>query len=219
MRLKNIYMNNLKMLILGGTQMVGRDFVELCLANDVKPILANRGITNNTIFSELQHVKIDRNYKDHCESLKNLEFDLVVDFSCYNINQLTNVIENIKYNKYIIISTLTVFDNEALSNSKHWLHNYAIEKKKIEEYIENNKLDNFLIMRPCALYGRYDYTNRFYEKNNIIYWKHNNSIVKEDTYHIHVRKFSHYLYEYIYNKKTTNIEKSINVTLKEINNI
>jgi hypothetical protein len=62
-------------------------------------------------------------------------------------------------------------------------------------------MKNISIVRPCVLYGRHDYTDRFYEKNNIIYWKHSNEIVKEDLYHIPVRKFSKYLLEYISSNK------------------
>lgn len=203
-------MNN-KILVIGGTQMIGRDFIELCLENNIEPIIANRGITNKDLFPKLQHIQIDRNFKEKCQSLKNLEFDLVIDFSCYNINQLTNILDYIKYKKYIILSTLCVYDNEALTKKEHWLHNYCLQKKYLEDYIRDKNLSNFLIVRPCVLYGKYDYTNRFYEKNNIIYWKHNNEIVIEDKYHIPVRKFSNHLYDYIQKKWSESIVTQINI--------
>lgn len=208
-------MNNLKILIIGGTQMIGRDFVELCLENNIEPVLANRGITNKDLFPQLQYIQIDRNFKEKCQSLKNLEFDLVIDFSCYNINQLTNIVDYIKYKKYVILSTLCVYDNEVLIKKEHWLHNYCLNKKYLEDYIRNKNLSNFLIVRPCVLYGKHDYTNRFYEKNNIIYWKHNNEIIKESQYYIPVRKFSNYLYDFISNKWFD--QKSINIDSYGVN--
>jgi len=86
-------MNDKKILILGGTQMVGRDFVELCLENDVQPTLANRGITNKNIFTNLKTIYIDRKNKDSCTILKQEDtYDIVIDFSCYYTNDLINII-------------------------------------------------------------------------------------------------------------------------------
>jgi 2'-hydroxyisoflavone reductase len=189
-----------KILIIGGTQMIGRDFVELCLENNIKPTLVNRGVTNKDIFSNLKTIHVDRKNKDSCTILKKeQEYDMVIDFSCYCISDLVNIIDNISYKKYILLSTLCVMDNLALNDTKHWLHHYCLNKKILENYINANKLKDFLIVRPCVLYGKYDYTNRFYEKDNIIYWKHNNSPVIESKYYIHVRKFSSLLYEYLSN--------------------
>ena len=55
-------MNSKQILVLGGTQMLGRDFVEtLCLNNSPFTItLANRGITNPELFHDLKKIKIDR---------------------------------------------------------------------------------------------------------------------------------------------------------------
>lgn len=209
-------MNDLKILIIGGTQMVGRDFVELCLEKNIYPVLANRGLTNKNLFSNLTNLKIDRNNKDECLVLKDLIFDLIIDFSCYNPKQLTNILQqNLLYKKYIVLSTLCVYDNNALNNKEHWLHNYCLGKKYLEDYIKEKNLSNFLIVRPCVLYGKYDYTNRFYESDNKIYWKHNNSIVEESKYYIPIRKFSNLLYNYIFNYRNNEI-KSIDINSTEI---
>lgn len=190
------------MLILGGTQMIGRDFVELCIENKIYPTLANRHLTNSDLFSNLDKIKIDRCDSKKCYSLKDDKiYDFVVDFSCYNINQFINTYSNITYNNYILISTLCTFDQNVLNDSSHWLHDYCKNKKLLEEHVVNNNIQNISIVRPCVLYGKYDYTNRFYEKNNEIYWKHSNKIVKEDLYYIPVRKFSKYLLEYISSNK------------------
>lgn len=190
------------MLVLGGTQMIGRDFVELCIENTIYPTLANRDVTNNHLFPDLYKLKIDRSDPNRCRSLnKDIIYDLVIDFSCYNITQFINVYSNITCNNYILISTLCTFDQNVLNDSSHWLHDYCKNKKLLEEHIVNNNIGNISIVRPCVLYGKHDYTDRFYEKNNEIYWKHSNEIVKEDLYHIPVRKFSKYLLEYISSNK------------------
>lgn len=196
--------------------MIGRDFVELCIENNIYPTLANRGLTNNNLFCNLNKIIIDRDNINKCLDLKNKYFDLVIDFSCYNTNQLLNVYSNIQYNIYIIISTLCVFDNFVLSREKHWLHDYCKNKKFLEEYITNHNINNVTIVRPCVLYGKNDYTNRFYEKNNNIYWKHSNELVKEDVYHIPVRKFSENLLAYILSNK---FNKAIHIDGKGIHYI
>lgn len=196
--------------------MIGRDFVELCIENNIYPTLANRGLTNNNLFLDLEKIIIDRNDKFKCSNLENKYFDIVIDFSCYNINQFLNIYDNIKYDKYIIISTLCVFDNFVLSNIQHWLYDYCKNKKLLEEYITIHNINNVTIVRPCVLYGKNDYTDRFYEKNNDIYWKHSNELVKEDLYHIHVRKFSENLLAYIL---SNNFNKAIHIDGKGIHYI
>lgn len=184
--------------------MIGRDFVDVCIDNGIYPTIANRNITNKNLFNQLNYIIIDRNDNNKCKNLNDINFDIVIDFSCYNIHQFLNTYNNINYSQYIFISTLCSFDNSVLNNSSHWLHEYCKNKKIIEDYIINN-INNISIVRPCVIYGKHDYTNRFYEKNNQIYWKHNNILVKEDQYYIPVRKFSNYLFEYILYKNKNQI--------------
>lgn len=180
--------------------MIGRDFVDVCIDNGIYPTIANRNITNKNLFDKLNHIIIDRNDINKCKNLNNTSFNIVIDFSCYNINQFLNTYNNINCSQYILISTLCSFDNSVLNDNSHWLHEYCKNKKIIEDYIIHNNITNISIVRPCVIYGKYDYTNRFYEKNNQIYWRHNNTLVKENRFYIPVRKFSNYLLEYILSK-------------------
>ena len=84
-------MNQSNILVLGGTQMLGRDFVEtLSNSEEHKIILANRGITNPSLFNEIDHITIDRNDKSLCSGLSSQPYDYFIDFSCYNLNQFNN---------------------------------------------------------------------------------------------------------------------------------
>ena len=191
-----------KILVIGGTQMIGRDFVEFCIENGIYPTLANRGLTNKHLFANLNKIIIDRSIENKCINLKNnIKYDLVVDFSCYNITQFINVHSNITYNNYILISTLCTFDQNVLNDSSHWLYDYCKNKKLLEEHIANNNIENISIVRPCVLYGKHDYTNRFYEKNNEIYWKETGKAVEKNKYYMSVRELSKYLLEYILSNK------------------
>lgn len=200
---------NKKILILGGTQMIGRDFVEYYLDRNLSNniVIANRGITNNNLFIDIEKITIDRSKEDGCKDINFRYFDTIVDFSCYSINDLFNVLKYVKYSKYIVLSSLCSNDNNILLNKQHWLYSYCVGKKEIEQYITVNNIDNFTIVRPCVLYGKYDYTNRFYEKNNKIYWKNNDIEVVPDRYHIPVRQFSESLYKCLdINAKIINID-------------
>jgi|688.fasta_scaffold147285_4 nucleoside-diphosphate-sugar epimerase len=197
-----------KILVIGGTQMVGRDFVEFCLDNkfDYEIHIANRGITNPNLFPSIKHISIDRNIKSSCIVLSQNSYDFVIDFSCYNIQQLLNIIEYINTKKYFIMSTLSVLDSSALAQVDHWLHKYASDKKSLEDYILNNNLP-LNIIRTGALYGKNDYTNRYYELNNKFYNRQDNTEIFENKYLMNVRTFTKYLYQYIsiQNIKSQNI--------------
>jgi nucleoside-diphosphate-sugar epimerase len=156
----------MKFLILGGTQMLGRGFVEI-LKEEYKDItLANRNLTNPFLFPDLKKITIDRDIPQTCLALKKESYDVTIDFSCYNLDQFKNTFENLNTKKYIYISTMGVLN----LNEKNEYYDYSKNKLAVEEYIISNSIKG-LIIRPCAVYGDNDYTNRFYKKDNIFFWK------------------------------------------------
>lgn len=166
----------MNILILGGSKFVGKNFVDYASINtDYNIILANRGITKTP------NIVINRDNEKDCINLKNKEYDVVVDFSCYDLNQFKNTYQSLKFNKYIFISTSAVeaipFQN--VSPDMYEMVRYAHNKKECEDFIVNN-VKNFSIIRPCYIVGKDDYTNRFYKKDNKYYW--NNGL--ELTYYI-----------------------------------
>jgi nucleoside-diphosphate-sugar epimerase len=191
-------MNNI--LIIGGTQMLGKEFVnQISQQNKYNIFIANRGVTNPLFLKEAAHthIKIDRNFDAECTKLLNYTFDIVIDFSCYTVNQFKNTYKYLKYKKYIYISTMSVHEKHIISNPNlaNDYHRYCVDKFLIEEYIKQNKIKNCLIVRPCAIYGDDDYTNRFYKKDGEYYWKSNNSKVGVGT--MHVEDFSQFLLYHI----------------------
>jgi nucleoside-diphosphate-sugar epimerase len=173
-------------LVLGGTQMLGRDFVEV-LRNlpDYKITLANRGLTNPSLFPNICRLSIDRNDPDKCESLLGQKYDYAVDFSCYNINQFNNTFSYLQYHRYILISTQSVLDTNVLEqkNKSDPYYHYCFHKKELEDHIINNEdIKNITIVRPCAVYGDHDYTNRFERRGDDFFWKYtNNAKVSKET--------------------------------------
>ena len=171
----------MKILILGGTKFVGKKIADSLFTNSDHEInFLNRGVSNPEIFKKYKTIFMDRNNSNLILEDKPF-YDLVIDVSCYDINQLVNVIKNITFEKYIFISSSAVsgipFTN--VSPDMYEMAQYAYKKKECEDYIINN-IKKYLIFRPCYIVGENDYTNRFYKKDGKYYW--NNGL--ELTYYI-----------------------------------
>jgi dTDP-4-dehydrorhamnose reductase len=201
-----------KILILGGTQLLGRDFIENSLSKEIFDItMANRGITNPDLFTNISHIKYDRNIDNTCSQFKNLAYDYVIDFSCYTLTQFLNTWKYLNFKQYVYISTMSVFDYRTMEqkdtqNLYYW---YCINKKEIEDYIVKN-LTNILIIRPVAIYGDNDYTNRFYKQNNQYYLRSTNLIVNNKEGYMFVKDFTKRLLECI-DIDTTNTLKIMDI--------
>lgn len=207
-------MHKSDILILGGGQLLGRDLVEkLVESNEYAITIANRGITNPGLFPSIDHIKLDRNLESSCVKLQSKIYEYVVDFSCYNLDQFKNVFTHCKYkNKYVYISTMSVFDEDTISkadtsNNYYW---YCVNKLEIEKYIlDSLKNKELIIVRPCAIYGENDYTNRFYKKNNLYYHTSNHTLVNNSDGYMYVRDFTNKLIDTIFNM--SNGIKTINI--------
>jgi len=185
----------MNILILGGSQFVGKNFVDYASVNsDFNLILANRGIIKSP------NIVINRDNEKDCSNLKNKEYDTVIDFSCYNLNQFKNTHGSLKFNKYIFISTSAVeaipFQN--VSPDMYEMVRYAHNKKECEDFIINN-IKNYSIIRPCYIVGKDDYTNRFYKKDDKYYW--NNGL--ELTYYIEAETLSKLIFNEINNNSNS----------------
>jgi len=110
------YVSGLRVLVLGGTQYLGRLLLEHLLKDDLRHLtMINRGKTNNP-FDEKQvkHVKADRLFdqKTLIEELKDLTFyDVVVDFTGIHGIHLFHVVQELigKTQHYIYISCANVY--------------------------------------------------------------------------------------------------------------
>jgi hypothetical protein len=180
----------MNILILGGSKFVGKNFVEyISYNNDYNLTLANRGITKTT------DIIINRDEEKGCINLKDKKYDIIIDFSCYNLNQFKNTFKYLKFDKYIFISSSAVsgipFTN--VSPDMYEMAQYAYKKKECEEYIINN-IEKYLIFRPCYIVGENDYTNRFYKKDGKYYW--NNGL--ELTYYIESKNLARLIHDNIF---------------------
>lgn len=151
--------------------MIGRKLAEK-LSENCEVHIANRNISNPNLFRALNLIIIDRNNAESCEVLKNYSYDVVIDTSCYNLQQFKNTFYFLNFKEYIFISSSAVegisFENQS-RNMALEMFNYAFDKKECEDFIKIN-INNYTIYRPCYVVGQYDYTNRFYKKDNQYYF-------------------------------------------------
>lgn len=171
-----------KILILGGTNFIGRNLIEHLINIDKYDLtLLNRGRTNTHLFPEIKQIKGDRNTAAIIDLIKG-DWDYIIDVSCYFPKSLERIVSatNSRLKKYIFISTISVYqlglevpmaESATLKVCKpeHWEdetdRTYGERKVACEAILEASQL-NYTILRPAVVYGKYDHTDRFY------YWLH-----------------------------------------------
>ncbi len=168
-----------KILILGGTQFIGRNLVERLQENSEYDVtLFNRQQTNSDLFPKLKKIKGDRETNDIAQ-LKGQHWDGVIDLSCYYPNSLQNLLDTLKGNvkRYIFISTISVYQKETpnliteddelyscdpLQRTDTTMASYGSRKAECERVLQKTEWLDKIILRPSIVYGKYDTTDRFY---------------------------------------------------------
>ena len=167
----------MNLLILGGTQFVGRHIVQAALDRGHAVTLFNRGKSDNP-FPEVETLRGDRN--DDVSALENKTWDAVVDCCGYTPKQLELSLNALKDNvqHYAFISSVSVYedfldvlkpgfieeDDALLTLEKPTdevtSESYGPLKVLCEEAIEK-VFPDALILRPGLVVGPYDHTDRF----------------------------------------------------------
>ncbi|MBL8017742.1 MAG: NAD-dependent epimerase/dehydratase family protein [Ignavibacteria bacterium] len=173
-----------KILILGGTGFVGRILTENLIKEDIHPVLFNRGKRSPGIFPELRHITGDRMLKEDIKQIADESWDIVIDFSCMfpvNLDEITDSLKG-KAGRYIFVSTCSVYP---MDDPEMWkvpvdesaetlpctpeqkvdpdvLPTYGQKKAECERILLAKDWLDTIIFRPGLIYGRYDYTDRFY---------------------------------------------------------
>ena len=172
-----------KILILGGTQFIGRVLVESLLEQEGLSItLFNRGKTGGELFPEVDRLIGDRNTGD-IEQIGRQEWDVVIDLSCYFPHQIESSLEQVKdkVGRYVLISTCSVYDPKeglvlrdegssmstcsADQRTDESAQTYGARKAECERILSASGISHF-ILRPALVFGIHDHTDRFY------YWLH-----------------------------------------------
>ncbi len=170
----------LKVLIMGGTNFIGRHVVQRLKAEGGYDItLFNRGRTNPGIHSGIREIYGDRNTRD-VELLFGKPWDHVIDLSCYHPHSLGALLEGLPptIRRYVFISTCSVYDNDLCmevgrDESAPTLSctpdqeidegpaTYGHRKAACERLMMGSGRE-FRILRPALVYGEFDPTDRLY---------------------------------------------------------
>ncbi|HLP21291.1 MAG TPA: NAD-dependent epimerase/dehydratase family protein [Chitinophagales bacterium] len=170
-----------QILILGGTMFVGRAVVEkLRTLPDYEITLFNRGKSNAGLFDDIKQLHGNRETDDILQ-VCNQHWDCVIDFSGYYPVTFEKLLHDLydKVGRYIFISTISVYELEKFNGrpitENDEIH-YCSEEQKISKLpdaygekkaemervlLRQTGLDK-IILRPSFIYGRYDWTERFY---------------------------------------------------------
>lgn len=169
-----------KLLIIGGTNFIGRNLINALLKlNQFEITLFNRGITNPDLFPQINRIKGDRETDDILK-IREEDWDYIIDLSCYFPASLGKTIEGLNANlkRYVFISTCSVYEDKNTDILKketapiksctpeqalepNMYKHYGEKKAACEQLLEQSNLD-YLILRPPLVYGPYDHTDRLY---------------------------------------------------------
>lgn len=156
-----------KILLIGGTGVLSTDVMNLSLKKGYTVYILNRG--HNTKIIPRGIILLKANIKNEGEVnnlLKDLFFDVVVDFISYNVSDLKNSLSLFQDRcfQFIFISSACVYrrdkldgciiEDSPLGNNYNW--DYSINKIACEEYLISKCSETGLkysIIRPYITYG------------------------------------------------------------------
>ncbi len=167
----------LKILILGGTGLIGPYQVQYALDRGHKITLFNRGKTHPDLFPQVEHLQGDRNTGD-LKSLEGREWDIVIDNPTTKPSWVRDAVKVLKNSTkhYVFISTISVYADVSKPNvdengklattqdpdpEKNLLQNYGALKAMSEAEAEKGFPGKTTIIRPGLIVGPGDYSDRF----------------------------------------------------------
>lgn len=154
----------MKLLIIGGTGVLSTAVVREALNNSIEVTIINRGHKSHLVPKTVRLLKADIHDEKKVLALLNGEkFDTVIDFICFNEEQIAYSLRLFGpyVAQYIFISTTCVYntENEGVLNEDSakilsvW--DYSVNKWKAEEYLRRQAKEQsipFTIIRPCITY-------------------------------------------------------------------
>ncbi|MBS1700272.1 MAG: epimerase [Armatimonadetes bacterium] len=159
-------------LVLGGTQFIGKAIVEELLRRGHHVAIFHRGKTGAGLFPECTHILGDRN--TDLDRADTQEWDAVIDVSCYTPNQARSA-GKLRTKYFAFISTISVYDFTTekqpydvqtpmvpgQEGNDVTMATYGPLKVRCEEVFAEAFAGRLGIVRPGIVFGPYDPTGRF----------------------------------------------------------
>ena len=115
----------MKILVLGGTQFIGRHVVQELLTQGHAVTLLNRGVTAPELFPDLRTIRVDRETDEFFARPELKEtWDAVVDLSVYFPKTLSRFLKTLHGNagRYLMCSTLSAYVASAMDGPTAIVH-------------------------------------------------------------------------------------------------
>lgn len=166
----------MKILVLGGTRYFGIYMVNRLLEEGHDVTIATRGTTPDRFGSKVQRVCLERTDENSVRNaLKGRHFDVVIDKIAYCSNDIRYVMDNVDCEKYIYMSSTSVYNPKRLNTVERDFDGYSGElvwcdrmafpyeeiKRQAEYALWQKYADrNWIAVRYPFAIGKDDYTNR-----------------------------------------------------------
>ena len=165
----------MNLLVLGGTQFVGRALVEAALTTGADVTLFHRGLTNPNLFPEAEHVLGDRD--GGLAALDGRSWDACIDVSGYVprlVGDAATILRN-RVERYVYVSTISVYADLSVPRDEDGPlatladetteeitgETYGALKALGERVVAETFGEQAAIVRPGFIIGPYDHTGRF----------------------------------------------------------
>lgn len=159
----------MKVLVIGGTQFVGRHTVETLLDHGHEVTVVNRGVTPDPLPPDVRRLRADRtNTGELRAAVGDAEFDAVVDCIAYTVDDIEAAYELFRgrVHRYVFISTQAVYApselfpiDESMPLLEGSSFAYAQQKADIERRLASlgrSEAFPWVSLRPGYIYGPYN---------------------------------------------------------------
>lgn len=161
-------MNDLKVLVLGGTGVISREIVAQLASANHEVTVFNRGKRGVELPPNVEHLAGDRhNTEAFSDMMKNHDFDVVMDMICFNVEDAKTTVNAFRgrAQQLIVCSTVSAYqrpfrqlpireENEELLHEPTFPYGYS--KAEMERYLLSTAVPDELpvtIIRPSLTYG------------------------------------------------------------------
>ncbi|MEV8630676.1 NAD-dependent epimerase/dehydratase family protein [Streptosporangium sp. NPDC051023] len=164
----------MRILIIGGTQFVGRHITSAAIAAGHEVSLLHRGRTGSDLFPDAEHLTADRNAD--LSLLNDRKWDVTIDVSAYLPAQVDSLADALSTQRYVLISSTAVYTTpsspgftedsplaEIDGPAPQTVTNetYGALKVLCERTAHARFGRGTLIVRPTYVIGPHDHTGRF----------------------------------------------------------
>lgn len=165
----------MKILVVGGTRFFGIPMVNALIRNGHDVTIATRGNSKPEFQGKAEYCTMDRMDPESVKkALGGKHFDLIIDKIAYGSNDVKALLENVICDKYIQMSTCSVYfnDHACISEDEFRTQEYELRwEGRLSDYSETKRLaeratlefmdpDRISFVRYPVVMGENDYTGR-----------------------------------------------------------